>query len=162
VPWNALHLIFAIGLVAAICSGFAIGPYQSYVWWGTTSTFFAMLTYMMVHTANIALYVARKRKANAPSTSSKTLQEWLLHLVVPSAGLVINGYLLIRSFFIELWLQDWATGKSIVLFDSGCALVVAGVVWWNRETSTEPRNEPSIGSATTPSQSFSIETLQVP
>ncbi len=121
VPWSALNLIFGVGLVAAFLSGLLIGPYTSYVWWATTSTFFAMLTYMMVHFANLVLNRAKARQS---------FLGWLGYFVVPVFGLSCNAYLLVRSFFLELWSQDWASGKSVVVFDVTCALAIAGIIGW--------------------------------
>jgi amino acid transporter len=116
VPWNALHVIFGVGLVASLTSGALVGPYQSYVWWGTTTTFFALATYLLVHLANLTL---NGRKAfNSPYAL-------IGFLLVPVIGIGVDGYLLVRAFFIELWSQGWATGRSVILFDVGCALIAA-------------------------------------
>mgnify|MGYP002153785053 CR=1 FL=1 len=113
VPWKALHLVFGAGLAAAVFTGLVLGPYQAWVWWGTTSTFFAMNTYMMVNVANLVLF----RKSAAGS-----LAGFFLHGVIPVTGIMVDAYILVRSFFIELWNQGWATGRSVILVDVALAL----------------------------------------
>ena len=44
VPWNSLHVIFAAGFIGGLVLFAVNGAYNAYVWWCTTSTFFAMLT----------------------------------------------------------------------------------------------------------------------
>ena len=58
VPWNAMHAIFLGGLVGSVLTGFFVGPYNAYLWWGTTSTFFGMLTFIFVNLANLILFRA--------------------------------------------------------------------------------------------------------
>src|SRR5262249_35296948 len=56
VPWNAMHVVFGAGLAAALIAGALVGPYAAYLWWGTTSTFFAMITFVFVNLANLLLH----------------------------------------------------------------------------------------------------------
>jgi putrescine importer len=129
-PWNALHLIFGVGLFAGLVSGAVLGPYAAFVWWGTTTSFFALLTYLLVHLANLLLN--GRRALNSPLN-------FLGFAIVPILGLGIDGYILIRTFFIELWNQDFATGKSVILFDVACT-IVAGYFAFRRSgavTATE-------------------------
>ncbi len=118
VPWSAMHLIFGLGVSASIVTALFLGPYQTFVWWGTTSTFFAMLTYLIVNIANIILF---------RSIIFKNANSFFLHAVIPVIGIVLDGYILIESFFIELWKQGWATGQSVIVFDLLCAIL--GVVF---------------------------------
>ena len=114
VPKNALHLIFGGALVLALTSGLFLGSYDAYVWWGTTSTFFAMITYLFVNASNLML-----NRHRAFSSA------WAVFafVLVPVVGLVTDAYLLYRTFFYELWSQGWATGQSVVLFDLFCCAV---------------------------------------
>ena len=112
VPWNGMNVIFATGLISAVATGLMLGPYQTWVWWGTTSTFFAMVTYFMVNLTNLVLF----RQARSASAKG-----FLLHGLVPLFGLAADGYILVQSFFIDLWRQGWATGQSVVIFDVVCA-----------------------------------------
>lgn len=118
VPWNAMNLIFGIGVIAAVITGGLIGPYNAYTWWGTTSTFFAMLTYLMVNVANLVLF--RKMTFRSP-------KDFFFHGFVPVFGIAADGYILIRSFFIELWQQGWANGQSVIVVDVACAVIFAVV-----------------------------------
>lgn len=118
-PNNALHLIFGLGLISSLITAFFLGPFDSYVWWGTTSTFFAMVTYLLVNGACLILNKHRFK------TDKRSI---VLYMVIPVIGLVTDAYLLYRTFFLELWNQGWATGQSVVVFDMLCcigALVLA-------------------------------------
>jgi amino acid transporter len=111
VPWNAMHLIFSVGLAAALLTGTVLGPYGAYVWWGTTSTFFALTTYLLVNAANLVLFRARARRS---------WSGFLLHALLPAVGIVIDGVILGRSCLYEGWLQGSA-GRAAVLFELACA-----------------------------------------
>ena len=114
VPWNAMHLVFAAGLLGALIAGALVGPYQAYLWWGTTSTFFAMITFVFVNLANLSLNRAR---------ATESISSFLLYCGLPLLGIVIDLYILYRCFFVELWGQPWATGRSVLAFDLACAAV---------------------------------------
>ncbi|MBS2022850.1 MAG: APC family permease, partial [Deltaproteobacteria bacterium] len=51
VPRNGLHLVFSTGLLGAIVVAALTSPWEAYLWWGTTSTFFAMITFLFVNVA---------------------------------------------------------------------------------------------------------------
>jgi len=130
VPWNAMHLIFAGGLLAALLTAAVLGPYNTFVFWGTTSTFFAMLTYLMVHFANLILFRARARSS---------LRGFFLHALVPLFGIAVDLYILIRAFLIELWNQGWASGRAAIVFDVGWAIVFAlAALWRTRRKAPAP------------------------
>lgn len=113
VPWKSLHVIFAGGLIGSLIAYFSMGAYNSYVWWATTSTFFAMVTYLFV---NFAVLVLFRKKI------FQSFGGFFLYGAIPVFGIVADIYLVIESFFIELWNGNWATGKSIVIFDTVCAI----------------------------------------
>jgi amino acid transporter len=123
VPWNATRVIFVGGLVCALVTGAFLGPYRAYVWWGAASTFFAMLTYLMVNVSNLLL---NRRKALASPLG------FLLHVATPLLGIAVDGYILVRSFFVELWKQGWANGQSVIAFGVGAAglSLVAVLLRW--------------------------------
>lgn len=114
VPWNSLHIIFGGGFLGAILVFVLVGSYNAYVWWATTSTFFAMLTYLFVNVAVIALNFQRVKAS---------VKGFLLYACVPVLGIAADAYIVTQSFFIELWNQGWATGKSVVVFDVACAIL---------------------------------------
>ncbi len=127
VPWPALHVIFAVGIVGTFAVFAFVGGYNTYVWWATTSTFFAMLTFLF---GNLAAILLNRHRLGTPSG-------FLLFGVVPAIGIVFDLYIVVQSFFIELWAQPWATGKSVVVFDVALALfAVALVLLRKRPTST--------------------------
>jgi putrescine importer len=112
VPWNAMHLIFGAGFLGAVVVGAMVGPYSAYLWWGTTSTFFAMLTFVFVNLANLVLH--RSQVFSSPLN-------FVLYGALPAAGVTVDVVILWRSFFVELWAQPWATGRSVIVFDVACA-----------------------------------------
>jgi len=116
VPWQANHFIMGAGLALTLISGALLGPYNTWVWWGTASTLFAMVTYLAVNLSNFILF---RKKAFA------NVRNFFFHVCVPALGLVFDGYLLVKCFFIETWRQGFAMGKSIILFDLVC--IAAGV-----------------------------------
>lgn len=128
VPWNALHIIFVGGIIGSVISFAAVGSYDSYVWWATTSTFFAMTTYLFVNLA--ALLLNRHLIFNSVS-------RFFLFGFIPVFGIMADGYLLIQSFFIELWAQPWATGKSVVVFDVICAILALGMALRSKKTNSK-------------------------
>ena len=84
---------------------------QATLWWGTTSTFFAMITFVFV---NLILFRER---------AFQSVSGFLLHCALALTGVLVDVYLLYRSFFIELWAQGWATGRSVIVFDVACAVI---------------------------------------
>ena len=46
----------SIAFAGALLLGVTAGPYKAYLWWGTTSTFFAMITFVFVNLAVDLLY----------------------------------------------------------------------------------------------------------
>lgn len=118
VPWPALHLIFAVGLAGAFIVFACMGAYNAYVWWATTSTFFAMITFLF---GNLAAMLLNRHRLASPAG-------FLLFGLVPALGIAMDIYILVQSFFIELWAQDWLTGKSVVVFDVACAAVALAFV----------------------------------
>jgi amino acid transporter len=128
VPWNAMHVVFGLGFCAAVVGGAMVGPFWAYAWWGTASTFFAMVTYLMVNCANIVLFRHR---------AFDSLASFVLHVAIPGVGIAVDAYILVRSFFVEQWRQGWATGQSVIVFDVACALAAAAWAYRCRGASNE-------------------------
>ncbi len=116
IPGPAIQAIFVIGAFASLVTGALMGPFDSYVWWGTTSTFFALVTYLVVNGANIVLHWRR---------AFESTLSILMYILIPILGIVFDLYLLYRTFFLELWKQGWATGQSVVVFDLSCCAIAA-------------------------------------
>ena len=114
VPHAALNFIFLAGLAGTFAVFACLGAYNAYVWWATTSTFFAMMTYLF---GNLACILLNRHRLKTPGGL-------LLFGLVPALGIAADLYILVQSFFIELWAADWATGKSVVVFDVACAALV--------------------------------------
>jgi len=127
-PWNSLHVIFLGGLIGAVVLFACVGSYNAYVWWATTSTFFAMLTYLFV---NVAVIVLNRHRTLA------SLGGFCLYAFIPALGIAADTYILTQSFFVELWKQDWATGKSVVVFDIFCAALALALAARRAVTSPE-------------------------
>jgi len=127
VPWKSLNLIFVVGTVLALVWGYGMGPFNAYVWWGTTSTFFAMITYLFVNLASLLLHWREILKST---------RGFFLFGLVPVLGITADFYLLVRAFFIELWGQGWLMGQSVILFDLACAAVAGVVAWRSRAVET--------------------------
>jgi amino acid transporter len=116
-PWNALHIGFA--LVVAVCVVVAVvaGPFNVWVWCGSATVFFALVTYAFVHIGNFAYYRRYKPEAF----------HWFWNAAIPVFGLAVIAYALYRSFFVGLWGAGFAKGQSIVIF--ALAWAVLGVIY---------------------------------
>ena len=112
VPWVGLGTVFAVGLAGALAAGALVGPWRAYLWWGTTSTFFAMITFLFVNVSNLILNRARAREGVAALA---------LFVGIPLIGIATDLYLLVESFFVEAWKQG-PLGQSAIAFDAACAL----------------------------------------
>src|SRR5260221_1190196 len=113
VPFRSMHLIFGAGLVGAIVAGALAGPWGAYLWWGTTSTFFAMITFIFVNLANLLLH---------PERLLDSATSFFLYGALPAIGIAVDVFILARSFLIEQWGQG-TMGQSAIAFDVGCAVV---------------------------------------
>jgi len=71
-----------------------------------------MMTYLFV---NVAVIVLNRHRIFA------SLGGFFRYAVLPALGIAADAYIVVQSFFIELWNQNWATGKSVVVFDVACA-----------------------------------------
>jgi amino acid transporter len=116
-PWAALHLGFALVLTVCVVVAVIAGPFNVWIWCGSATVFFALVTYAFVHLANFAYYRRHKRSAF----------HWFWNAVIPAIGLAVIGYALYKSFFTGLWSNGFALGQSVVLFSLAWAVI--GVVY---------------------------------
>jgi amino acid transporter len=116
-PWPALHLGFALVLTVCVVIAVIAGPFNVWIWCGSATVFFALITYAFVHLANFAYYRRYKRDAF----------HWFWNAVIPAIGLAVITYALYKSFFKGLWSNGFALGQSIVVFS--LAWVVIGLVY---------------------------------
>ncbi|MFO0593609.1 MAG: APC family permease [Polyangiaceae bacterium] len=116
-PTATLVLVFAVGFVAAVGVAACAGSFNAYVWWCTTVTFFALCTYLLVNLSALMLF--GRRAFRSPSS-------FFLHGVVPLFGFAVDGYILVRAFFIELWGEGFR-GRSVIFFALGSA-ALAGLI----------------------------------
>jgi amino acid transporter len=85
--------------------------------------FFILVAYISVNLANLIYHLRYKRNEF----------NWVLHGVMPVAGVLIDVYILYKAFFqAELGLP-FQTGSSIVWFSLAWAAIgVVWVLWWRR------------------------------
>jgi amino acid transporter len=79
--------------------------------------FFALVAYMMVNLANIVYHL---RHARAEFN-------WFMNGLVPVLGIVIDGYILYRAFFVAYMQESFQLGKSIVFLSIAWTLI--GAIW---------------------------------
>ncbi len=126
VPWNAMHLIFALTIVIDIIWALWVGLYNAFGWWGSAIVFFALVTYIFVNLANIIFFWRfRREQFNI-----------LLNVVIPVIGIVVGVYLLYNSFFVSLWSAGWQMGQSIVVLS--LVLLVLTVIYTIGLRATHP------------------------
>jgi amino acid transporter len=80
--------------------------YGAFVWFAEAAVFFALLTYIAVNIGNFTFYRRFRRDK---------FSIWL-NLIIPLVGVLIDGYLIWRAFFVALWPTGWALGSSVVVF----------------------------------------------
>jgi hypothetical protein len=76
---------------------------------------------MFVNLANL-VYHARFQRASF---------NWFLNGFIPVAGIVIDGYILYKGFFVSEISLPFKTGSSIVWFSVAWALIgMVWALWW--------------------------------
>ena len=106
VPGNAVLSILVAVIVLDLGSLYLLRDgLASFTWWANALVFFATLTFLAVNVANPFLFwrIARDRFGV------------FRNVLVPVAGVALNAYLIYAAFFSSLWVQDWRTGKSVVV-----------------------------------------------
>jgi len=123
-PWRAEAATLVASLVFLVAvSLWQGGPSGAYAYLGEIFVFFVLVLYMFVNLANI-VYHARFQRADF---------HWFLNGLVPAAGIVIDGYILYKGFFVTELALPFKIGSSIVWFS--VAWTVIGIVWafvWSR------------------------------
>jgi amino acid transporter len=123
IPANGVTAVLIAGTVGALLlSLFQHSYYNAYVWFGESSVFFALVTYILVNIASIAFYRRFLRDRFSP----------VLNLLVPVIGIGLDLYVLWQSFFVALWNGPFATGRSVVLFAVAWCVVAFAYVTWLR------------------------------
>jgi amino acid transporter len=105
-PWNALHLTFCLTLIFVLLPSAIFGIYNTYMWWAKAVVFFALIVYIFVSIANPLFYYRYRRNQFSIFWNG----------IIGLISLIVNVYLLYKAFFVECWKNDWATGKSVVVF----------------------------------------------
>lgn len=123
-PWRAEAATLFVALVFLIAiSVWQGGPESAYAYLGEIFVFFVLLLYIFVNLANI-VYHARFRRESF---------NWFLNGVTPVAGIVIDGYVLYKAFFVSEISLPFKTGSSIVWFSLAWAVIGIGwALWWAR------------------------------
>jgi amino acid transporter len=123
-PWRAEAATLLVSLVFLIAVSFwQGGPESAYAYLGEIFVFFVLILYMFVNLANL-VYHARFQRASF---------NWFLNGFIPVAGIVIDGYILYKGFFVTELALPFKTGSSIVWFSVAWAVIgAAWALWWTR------------------------------
>ena len=118
VPWNAMHVVYAVSLIGIIVLVAALkNALDAFVWWAGPIVFFALITYVFVNLANIVYFTRFAREKF----------NWFLNGLVPVVGIGLDAYLIYKSFFQALWSAGFRSGQSIILVSM--ILVVLGIAY---------------------------------
>lgn len=133
VPWNAMHVVFAGSLLGVIAVTAMLGnALDAFVWWAGPVVFFALITYLFVNLANIVYFTRfARQKFN-----------WFLNFLIPVIGIVLDGYLIYKSFFQALWSAGFRSGQSIILLSVILAVLGAGYVAYLKVSAPRRLAEP--------------------
>jgi amino acid transporter len=123
-PWNAEATALGVALVLFVLGTWWQGSVAgSFGYLAVIFVFFILVAYISVNLANLIYHLRYKRNEF----------NWVLHGVMPVAGVLIDVYILYKAFFqAELGLP-FQTGSSIVWFSLAWAAIgVVWVLWWRR------------------------------
>src|ERR1700704_533291 len=91
-PYVAVHVQGALGIVAALILGFALGgPLNAFALLGTIATLIIVVIYILTNLSNMVFYLREKREEMNP----------LLNIVVPVLGIIIFIPVLVAAFGID-------------------------------------------------------------
>lgn len=120
-PWRAEAVTLLISLVFLVAvSLWQGGPFSAYGYLGEVFVFFVLILYMFVNLANL-MYHARHHRDSF---------NWFLNGFIPVAGIVIDGYILYKGFFVTELALPFKSGSSIVWFSLAWAVIGIGWAWW--------------------------------
>ncbi|MGN6795722.1 MAG: APC family permease [Streptosporangiaceae bacterium] len=123
-PWRAEAATLVVSLVFLIAVSFwQGGPESAYAYLGEIFVFCVLILYMFVNLANL-VYHARFQRASF---------NWFLNGFIPVAGIIIDGYILYKGFFVTELALPFKIGSSIVWFCVAWAVI--GIIWallWTR------------------------------
>jgi amino acid transporter len=119
IPWNASLVAIVFAFIAPVVVAIWQDHNSSSAagWLGGVFVFFALVAYMMVNLANIVYHL---RHARAEFN-------WFMNGLVPVLGIVIDGYILYRAFFVAYMQESFQLGKSIVFLSIAWTLI--GAIW---------------------------------
>ncbi len=123
-PWRAeastLVVTFVFLIAVSLWQG---GPESAYAYLGEIFVFFVLVLYIFVNLANL-VYHARFHRADF---------NWFLNGFIPVAGILIDGYVLYKGFFVSEISLPFKTGSSIVWFSLAWAVIgILWALWWSR------------------------------
>lgn len=123
-PWRAEAATLLVSLVFLfVISLWQGGPASAYAYLGEVFVFFVLVLYIFVNLANI-VYHWRFRRGQF---------NWFLNGFIPVAGIVIDGYILYKGFFVSEVSLPFKSGSSIVWFSLAWAVIgIFWALWWNR------------------------------
>lgn len=123
-PWRAEAATLLVALAFLIGVSFwQGGPANAYGYLGEIFVFFVLILYMFVNLANL-VYHARYERSRF---------NWFLNGFIPVAGIVIDGYILYKGFFVSEISLPFKSGSSIVWFSVGWAVLgIIWTLWWTR------------------------------
>jgi amino acid transporter len=123
-PWRAEAATLLVALVFLfVISLWQGGPANAYGYLGEVFVFFVLVLYIFVNLANL-VYHWRFRRAQF---------NWFLNGFIPVAGIVIDGYILYKGFFVSEISLPFKTGSSIVWFSLAWAVIgIFWALWWSR------------------------------
>ena len=123
-PWRAEAATLLVALVFLfVVSLWQGGPASAYGYLGEIFVFFVLVLYIFVNLANI-VYHWRFRRDQF---------NWFLNGFIPVAGIVIDGYILYKGFFVSEISLPFKTGSSIVWFSLAWAVIgIFWALWWSR------------------------------
>jgi amino acid transporter len=146
-PRNAqlFWVAFAIVLpfLGSLWQGHSVSA--AYAWGGGLFTGFVLLVYIVINLANIGFHIRSKEvKFN-----------WLLHGVIPAAGVLVSGWLWWEAFWGTYSTGDFTSGWSVLLAVFGwigVSLVAAIITWRVRRARVDPTDLAQLMVPITPPQ----------